>query len=359
MPTEKNSTETMQAPAPATRSATAEREVVITRIIDAPRELVFKLWTDPEHLMRWWAPLNCTTPYCTTDLRKGGVFHFCIRTADGQEAWGKGVYEEIVEPERIVYIDSFADDKGNTITAEEFGITSDLPTEARVTVTFEEYEGKTKLTLHHAISESIAADTGALQGWNQMLDRLAEELERTGPSGMLIELNDKEAVFTRTINAPRELVFKVWTEPEHFAQWWGPHTFTNTDCHIDLRPGGTYRITMNSPEGEKNPLKGTYLEIVEPERLVMTVDPADHPDSWHEILNQYRTDKENVKALVWTVSFEEIEGKTKLTIRSLFPSNEDRDAMIKLGMAEGLGESLEKLEAVTTTIQQQQENNNQ
>src|SRR2546425_12602849 len=79
-----------------------------------------------------------------------------------------------------------------------------------------------------------------------------------------------EVVFTRTFNVPRELMFKVWTDPKHLAQWWGPHGFTNPVCETDLRPGGLIRIHMRGPDGVVHPMAGVYQEIVEPERLVFT-----------------------------------------------------------------------------------------
>ena len=77
-------------------------ELVITRVVDAPRELVFQAWTEPERLMRWWGPNGFTTPSFTVDLRVGGVLHYRMRSPDGKDYWGIGVYREIVPSERIV-----------------------------------------------------------------------------------------------------------------------------------------------------------------------------------------------------------------------------------------------------------------
>lgn len=154
----------------------AERELVITRFFDAPRSLVFEAWTKPEHLMRWWAPKGFTTPFCKIDLRLGGVLHYCMRSSEGRDIWGIGVYREIVEPERIVYTDAFADAKGNPVPPAHYGMSSGHPPETFVTVTFAEHEGKTMLTLRHSILESVVEREGTQQGWTEMLDRLAEDL---------------------------------------------------------------------------------------------------------------------------------------------------------------------------------------
>ena len=127
----------------------AERELVITRIFDAPSELVWKAWTDPERVMRWWGPKGFTAPFCKIDFRVGGVYLYCMRSPEGKDYWNTGVYREIVPLERIVCTDSFADEKGNVVPATHYGMSADLPLELLVTVTFEEHEGKTKLTLRH------------------------------------------------------------------------------------------------------------------------------------------------------------------------------------------------------------------
>src|SRR6266700_4700312 len=83
-------------------------------------------------------------------------------------------------------------------------------------------------------------------------------------------LAERELVITRIFDAPRELVFKVWTDPKHMAQWWGPQGFTNPVCEIDVRPGGALRIVMRAPVGAQHPMRGVFREILEPERLVFT-----------------------------------------------------------------------------------------
>ena len=159
---------------------TADREIVITRVFDAPRELVWRAWTEPDRLMRWWAPRDFTTPFCTVDLRLGGVFHYCMRSPNGQDIWGKGVYREISAPERIVYVDSFSDPEGNTVLPTHYGLSPSHPTETVVTVTFAEHEGGTELTLRHAIPKATLERGGTEQGWGEMLDRLAEDFDRAG-----------------------------------------------------------------------------------------------------------------------------------------------------------------------------------
>lgn len=154
-----------------------ERELIITRIFDAPRELVWKAWTDPERVKRWWGPKGFTSPVSKIDLRVSGVYLNCMRSLDGQDYWGTGVYREIVEPERIVYTDSFSDAEGNLVPASNYGMSGDWPLELLVTVTFEEHEGKTKMTLQHVGIPAGENRYLAKAAWNESFDKLAELLK--------------------------------------------------------------------------------------------------------------------------------------------------------------------------------------
>jgi uncharacterized protein YndB with AHSA1/START domain len=156
---------------------TATHELVITRIFDAPRELVWKVWTEPEHLMRWWGPKDFTSPTCKIDLRVGGKYLYCMRSPGGQEFWSTGIYREIVPPERLVVTDSFADKDGNVVPASDYGLGDDFPLELQVTVTFEEHQGKTKMTLRHAGIPAGQIREMTETGWNESFDKLAESLK--------------------------------------------------------------------------------------------------------------------------------------------------------------------------------------
>ncbi|HLA42852.1 MAG TPA: SRPBCC domain-containing protein [Aggregatilineales bacterium] len=157
-------------------SETTQQELVITRIFDAPRELVWKAWTEPEHMMRWWGPENFTSPVCKIDLRVGGKYLNCMKSPEGQEFWSTGVYREIVPMERIVFTDSFADEHGNVVSAAHYGMEGDIPLEMLVTVTFEDHDGKTRMTLKHVGFPVGEMSDMAEAGWNQSFDKLAATL---------------------------------------------------------------------------------------------------------------------------------------------------------------------------------------
>ncbi|MBW0435646.1 SRPBCC domain-containing protein [Leptospira yasudae] len=162
---------------------------------------------------------------------------------------------------------------------------------------------------------------------------------------VLVETPDRELVLTRIFDAPRKLVYKVWTQPKHVAQWWGPKDFTNPVCEIDLRVGGEYRLTMRSPDGNDYPVKGVFLEVIENEKIVRTDLMDEHPIEWMETLNKELGNEQASPNYVETVTFEDYENKTKVTIHSRFQSNAVRDAFRNMGMVEGWTESLVRFEA--------------
>ena len=157
----------------------AERDLIITRVFDAPRELGWKVWTEPAHLMRWWGPKGFTTPVCKIDFRVGGEYLNCMRSPEGQDFWSKGVFREIVPHERLVMTDSFADSEGNVVPASHYGMSGDWPLEMLITVTFEDHSGKTKLTLMHTGLPAGENRDMAGAGWNESFDKLARELDRS------------------------------------------------------------------------------------------------------------------------------------------------------------------------------------
>lgn len=155
---------------------TSITDLTIERIFDAPRALIWKAWTDPEHFMRWWGPKDFTSPACTIDLRVGGRYLFCMQAPDGQKYWSTGTYNEIIPEERLVWTDSFADEQGNVVPGSYYGMGDDFPLEMLVTITFEDHDGKTKLTLHHAGHPAGEMADMAGAGWNESFDKLAASL---------------------------------------------------------------------------------------------------------------------------------------------------------------------------------------
>ena len=142
-----------------------ERELKIVRVFDAPRELVFKCWSEPEHLSRWSGPKGFRSTILAFELREGGTYHILMRGLDGRELWQQGVFLEVVPPERIVRTYRWTDAQGRAISPE-----------TTLTVRFDDLASKTRLTLHQAVFESTTARNDHHQGWNSSLDRFGEYL---------------------------------------------------------------------------------------------------------------------------------------------------------------------------------------
>jgi uncharacterized protein YndB with AHSA1/START domain len=140
-----------------------ERELAIERVFGAPRELVFKCWTEPEHLARWIGPKGFSGTIVACELREGGIFRAHMRGPDGQDHWQHGVFREIVPPERIVRTYCWTDADGRPTRPETL-----------LTVTFADLGGRTRLTLHQAVFESVTACDDHRRGWSSSLDKLAE-----------------------------------------------------------------------------------------------------------------------------------------------------------------------------------------
>ncbi len=153
----------------------------------------------------------------------------------------------------------------------------------------------------------------------------------TAAADVQVKTPANDFVLTRIFDAPRALVFKAWTDPKHLAQWWGPKDFTNPVCELDLRPGGAYRIVMRSPQGSEHPMRGVFLEIAAPERLVMSVDI-------------------DILKMIMTVTFEERAGKTKVTVAQRFDTTADRETNVKMGAVAGWTQSFERLDALLDNL---------
>lgn len=161
-----------------TRVGAEAQELVIERVFDAPRELVWRAWTEPEHFVRWYGPKGMSVPVCEMDFRVDGRFLCGMRSPDGFEMFTSGVYREIVPFERYVATESLSDADGNPVPPSHYGMPGDTPTEMTVIVMLEDVDGgKTKLTLRHIAvrtDEDMAA--GAERAWNEAFDKLEAAL---------------------------------------------------------------------------------------------------------------------------------------------------------------------------------------
>jgi uncharacterized protein YndB with AHSA1/START domain len=150
------------------------KSLKIVRVFNAPIERVWKRWTDPDEFMCWWGPKDFTAPYAKLDIRPGGKYLSSMRDPSGKEYWSTGIYREIIEPNRLVYTDSFADEHGNIVDASYYGMGENIPREMEVEIEFEDIGGKTRMTLEHCGLPEGEDQKNAKEGWNQSFDKLEE-----------------------------------------------------------------------------------------------------------------------------------------------------------------------------------------
>ena len=311
-------------------SGTAGREIVITRVLHAPRELVWQAWTEPAHVAHWWGPRGFTTTIKRMDFRVGGQWEHTMHGPDGTNYPNKSTFKEIVPHERITYAHGGGRETGPgaTFTA---------------TWTFETVEGnKTRLTGRMVFPSAEARDFvvkefGAIEGGKQTLERASE---------YLAGLQSKPFIISREFNAPRDLVWKVWTEREHFARWFGPKGIQVTFAQFDLRPGGMNHYRMTTPDGKEMWGKAVYREIVPPTKLVWINSFSDKDAG---ITRHPLTKDPWPLQLLTTVTFAEQAGKTTVTVNWLpYESDADERRVFDAGresMKMGWGGTLEQLEA--------------
>ena len=146
---------------------------------------------------------------------------------------------------------------------------------------------------------------------------------------------DREIVMRRTFNAPRDLVFEAHTSCGHMSKWWGPRRYEIADCEIDFREGGAWRI-VHRAEGEEHVFRGEYREIVRPERVTWTFEWLGAPGS----------------IAVETLALEETDGKTTITVTSVYDSVETRNAVLQSGMEEGAAETWDRLDEYLQDLKQ-------
>jgi uncharacterized protein YndB with AHSA1/START domain len=227
-------------------------EIRISRVYDAPVKAVWDAWTDPKQVAQWWGPRGFTLTTHSKDLRSGGSWAYTMHGPDGTDYPNKTQYLEVEKYSRLVY-----DHGGN----------DDRPPLFRVTVLFQEVQGKTRMEMRMALATPEALEeTRKLikkAGGDSTWDRLAEYLEK--------QASGKETfVINRTFDAPMDLMFKMWTDPKHFSRWIAPKGFETSFLQADIRSGGSSLCMMSDGSGMKMYSRAQYLEVVAPDRLVYT-----------------------------------------------------------------------------------------
>jgi uncharacterized protein YndB with AHSA1/START domain len=287
-----------------------DREIRAIRVFDAPRELVWDMFTKLEHLSQWWGPTGFTTTTKSMDIRTGGVWRFTMHGPDGRDYENKITYLEVTPPSKIVFKHGGADTEPvnheTHITLEELG-----PKKTKLTFLMKFVSPKAR--------DFVMKEYNAAQGLTETLGRLEEKLA-TGPTDT--GENVKPFILSRTFDAPLSLVWKAWTERDRLTQWFGPQGWKMTHASLDLRPGGTFLYSLAMPDGKTIWGKFVYREIVPQERIVWVNSFSDENAG----ITRHPFGPDWPIQLFSQATFKEENGKTTVTIywRPINPTDAER-----------------------------------
>jgi uncharacterized protein YndB with AHSA1/START domain len=305
----------------------SETDLVLTRVLDAPRSLVWKVWSQAEHLARWWGPAGFGMKVSRLEFKVGGLFHYAMTPPGSEQAmWGKFQYDEIVPETRMVWRSAFSDSAGATLPNPW---NAAWPLEIRNVFTLEDQGTKTLLTLRgspfKATAEGQAVFAANLGNVSQGFAGTFAQLDAYLAEAMDA---DRSLVYRRTFEAPRAVVWKAWTSTS-IAAWWGPRGFGNTIHAMDVKPGGLWDFTMHGPDGTDYPNRVVYREVVEPSRLAYDHGTPGQPD-------EFRVN----------VTFADRGSSTDMVYTMVFPTAEAlRTVVEKYGASEGLKQNMDRFAA--------------
>jgi len=296
-------------------------QIVASRVVQGSRELVFSMFTDAEHISNWWGPRGFTTKTKQMDVRPGGLWIHTMISADGTAYPNEVRYVEVDAPNKLVY---------DHINDPLF----------RATILFSDAgEGRTEVNFElQFASEELrdgVAKRGAVEGLHDTLARFEEVIGTLG---------SEEFVFAREFNAPRELVYKAWTEPDRLLKWFGPVGSKLFIKKADMRSGGEMVYGMQAPDGSTMWARWTFRQLTPPERIVLVLSFVDEEENAipHPFVPTLPVE------MLSTTTFEEKGNQTLVTVRThaLHATEEGKITFHKLfaGMEKGWGGTLDQLE---------------
>lgn len=319
-------------------SPTADRELVMTRVVNAPRELVFKVWTQPKHIMQWWGPKGFTNTMHTMDVKPGGTWRFIMHGPDGKDWPNRIVYKEVRKNEFLSYTHS--------------GDIDNDPHKFEVTVNFDKEGDKTKLTMRMVFATAeqlnlVVKEYGAIDGNKQTMERMENHLQ------LLQAGNEPEPeallTITRTFNASKKLVYEAFSKPEHLAKWWGPKGFEINVVKLDLRPGGIFHYNMIA-EGKEMWGRFIYLDIIPLEEMQYVSSFSDKDGNITRAPFGIPFPLEVMNVLTFT----EDDGKTTITLKGgpILATEEERQCFANMNqsMQQGFKGTFDQLEEYLATL---------
>ncbi len=308
----------------------AANEILISRVFAAPRAMVWAAWTDPWQVGQWWGPKGFRSTITEMNQRVGGMWRLVMHGPDGTNYPCEMEFLELVPRERVVY--------------RMRGGKEGAPVEHfDTTMTLEDEGAGTRLTIRMVFATAAQRDHnvrtyGAIEGGEQMLDRLENVLRGTSTESAAAGSAKHALCITRTFNAPRELVWKAWTDPEMAMQWSGPKQFPAFHMELGKKPGDRWRIGLRGCRPGTDTLTeiwqgGVLREVVPPELLVYTY-------AWEKRADVGLVDDGDPHETVITVRLDEHEGKTTMHFhQQFFATAGERD-----GHNGGWSSSFERLE---------------
>jgi uncharacterized protein YndB with AHSA1/START domain len=321
---------------PVTSVVTDPEALTLTLTADfaAPADRLWKAFTEPRQLERFWGPPGYPSTFTSFDFTVGGKAQYKMTSPQGEESFGSWEFLEIDPQSSFAVLDQFADADGNPVeempaSRITFGIAG-TPTGARLVST-------TYFTSHESLEQLVGMGMveGATMAMNQ-LDRVLEGLRSyaQGKGTQTEILDDTHVRITRLIEGPQDLVWRAHTEPELMKQWLlGPDGWVMTVCEIDPTPGGAYRYAwtpVGDTEGEPFGFDGETLLVDAPKRSVTTehMTGTDFPSTLND-LNLYEED-----------------GATLITLLIEYPDQQTRDMVLATGMTDGMETSYARLEGL-------------
>lgn len=292
-----------------TKLAETELALKITRVFDAPRDLVYRMWTEKHLMQRWSCPEGFTIPSSDADVRAGGSWSAHMRSPAGEDYRLRGVYREIDPGRRLVFTHAWLDEAGKP------------GPETLVTVSFADEGGKTRMDFVQTGFDSMSSRNGHEDGWLECLQKFEALL-------VAVKDSDRTITLTRVLPAPVARVFACFSDPVNMSRWWGPNGFSTTTHEMDFRVGGVWRYTMHGPDGTDYPNHVRYTEILPSRRIAY-----DHG-----------TDAQHPALFTAVISFAEEGAKTRVTLLLTLKDARQRDELVDFGAVEGGWQTLARLE---------------
>lgn len=318
----------------------AKTQLQVERTFDAPLALVWKAWTTPALLDQWWAPKPWKARTKHMDFTEGGDWLYCMEGPGGEQHWSRAVYSEIVPETLYVGTDCFCDETG--------ALLKDMP-QMHWHVSFQSMGEQTRVevNINFERPEDLEAiiKMGFREGFSSAHENLDSLLLEIGTNGdapsnkteFIFEKGRQDYFVTREFDAPPALVFRAFTEPQLLEAWFMPKPANARVEKMDCRTGGSYCISTTGQEGKTYRFEGVYHEVLPGELLVKTMEFKGLPQKVDAVLEFTRFEKSG-------------EGRTKVRIQAVCPSEEYRDNMVGAQMEPTFNENFRQLDNVLESI---------